>query len=160
MMAAFDFSADDVFKLAEEIEINGEEFYRKAAEDVDDPKNKEMLLGLADMEKDHKKIFEKMRAELKGSEKATTVFDPEGEAEQYLKALADIRVFFDKTVDTSSMEKILKEAIQAEKDSIVLYLGMKEFVPEKYGKNRLEKIIKEEMGHIRLLSGELKKVKK
>jgi rubrerythrin len=69
-------------------------------------------------------------------------------------------VFFDKTVDTSSMEKILKEAIQAEKDSIVLYLGMKEFVPEKYGKNRLEKIIKEEMGHIRLLSGELKKVKK
>ena len=37
---------------------------------------------------------------------------------------------------------------------------MKELVPEKYGKNRLENIIKEEMGHIRLLSGELTKLKK
>ncbi len=159
-MAAFDFSADDVFKLAEEIEINGEQFYRKAAEDVDDPRNKEMLLALAEMEKDHKRLFEQMRAGLKGAEKSETVFDPEGEAEQYLKALADIRVFFEKSMDTSSMEKILKDAIQAEKDSIVLYLGMKELVPEKYGKNRLEKIIKEEMGHIRLLSGELQKNKK
>jgi len=159
-MAAFDFSADDVFKLAEDIEINGEQFYRKAAQDVDDPKNKEMLNNLADMEADHKRLFGQMRAELKEKEKTQTVFDPEGDAENYLKALADIRVFFEKPIDTSSMEKILMAAIQAEKDSIVLYLGMKELVPEKYGKNRLENIIKEEMGHIRLLSGELTKLKK
>ncbi|MFW5908670.1 MAG: rubrerythrin, partial [Desulfosalsimonas sp.] len=117
-------------------------------------------LGLAEMEKDHKNLFEQMRAELKGKEKAKTAFDPEGEAETYLKALADIRVFFEKTIDTSSMKNILKDAIQAEKDSIVLYLGMKELVPEKFGRNRIEKIIKEEMGHIRQLSGELKKLRK
>lgn len=159
MMAAFDFSADDVFALAEDIEINGEQFYRKAAEDVSDASQKDMLLGLADMEKDHKKLFEQMRAGLKEKEKADTVFDPEGDAENYLKALADIRVFFDQPMDTSSMKNILKTAIQAEKDSIVLYLGMKELVPEKYGKNRIDKIIKEEMGHVRLLGGELKKLK-
>lgn len=159
-MAAFDFSADDIFKLAEDIEVNGEQFYRKAAEDVSDAASKEMLVGLADMEKDHKELFEQMRTQLAEKEKGETVFDPEGDAENYLKALADIRVFFEKPVDTSSMENILKTAIQAEKDSIVLYLGMKELVPEKYGKNRIDKIIKEEMGHIRLLSGELKKLKK
>lgn len=159
-MAAFDFSADDVFKLAEDIEVNGEQFYRKAEQDVDDPKNKEMLANLADMEENHKRLFEQMRAELKEKEKAQTAFDPEGDAENYLKALADIRVFFEKPIDTSSMKNILMAAIQAEKDSIVLYLGMKELVPEKYGKNRLENIIKEEMGHIRLLSGELTKLKK
>jgi rubrerythrin len=53
------------------------------------------------------------------------------------------------------MKKILKSAIEAEKDSIVFYLGMKEAVPEKYGKARLDNIIKEEMGHVRLLSGKL-----
>ncbi|MCF8037661.1 MAG: ferritin family protein [Desulfobacteraceae bacterium] len=159
-MAAFDFSADDVFALAEDIEINGEQFYRKAAEDVSDSSHKDMLTNLADMEKDHKKLFEQMREELKQKEKAETAFDPEGDAAKYLKALADIRVFFDKPMDTSSMETILKAAIQAEKDSIVLYLGMKDLVPEKYGKNRIEDIIKEEMGHIRLLSGELTKLKK
>ncbi len=159
-MAAIDFSADDIFRLAEEIEVNGEQFYRKAAQDVGDAGGKDMLLGLAEMEKEHKRLFEQMRAELRGTEKAATAFDPEGEAEKYLKALADIRVFFEKPMDTSSMENILKAAIQAEKDSIVLYLGMKELVPEKFGKNRIEKIIREEMGHIRQLGGELKKLKK
>ncbi|MFP4194214.1 MAG: ferritin family protein [Desulfosalsimonas sp.] len=160
MMAAFDFSAEDIFKLAEEIEVNGEQFYRTAAGEVPDQSSKDMLLGLAEMEKEHKKFFEQMRSELKDKEKTDTVFDPEGEAESYLKALADIRVFFEKPVDTSSMKNILKDAIQAEKDSIVLYLGMKEMVPEKFGKNRIDKIIKEEMGHIRQLSGELKNLKK
>lgn len=159
-MAAFDFSADDIFKLAEEIEVNGENFYRRAAGDVSDASARDMLLRLAEMEQDHKRLFEQMRTELKEKEKAETVFDPEGEAEKYLQALADIRVFFEKPIDTSSMEKILTSAVQAEKDSIVLYLGMKEMVPEKYGKNRIDKIIREEMGHIRLLVGELKKIKK
>ena len=32
---------------------------------------------------------------------------------------------------------------------------MKEMVPETYGKDKLDKIIKEEMGHIKMLSKEL-----
>jgi rubrerythrin len=83
------------------------------------------------------------------------VFDPEGESVLYLRALADTRVFFEKAIDTSSMREILKDAITAEKDSIVFYLGMREMVPEKMGKARMDAIIKEEMGHIRLLSKEL-----
>ncbi len=158
-MAAYDFSADDIFKLAEDIEVNGAEFYKNAAANAPDQSKVALLTGLADMEVAHKKMFEQMRADLAGREKAETVFDPEGDAVAYIKALADIRVFFDKEVDTSTMENILKAAITAEKDSIVLYLGMKEFVPEKYGKDKIESIIKEEMGHIRLLSRELKALK-
>jgi len=60
---------------------------------------------------------------------SATAFDPEGEAALYIRSLADTRVFFEKKIDTSSMEEILKEAILAEKDSIVFYLGMKEMVP-------------------------------
>jgi rubrerythrin len=53
------------------------------------------------------------------------------------------------------MKKILKAAIEAEKDSIVFYLGMKEAVPDNLGKGRLDHIIREEMGHVRLLSKRL-----
>ena len=63
--------------------------------------------------------------------------------------------FFEKKIDLSSITEILKSAIEAEKDSIVFYLGMKEAVPESLGQDRINRIIKEEMGHIRMLSKEL-----
>lgn len=158
-MTAYDFSAGDIFELAVDIEVNGTEFYTKAAEQVTDPSHKQLLQGLAKMEVEHKKTFEQMRKELAEKEKSAPVFDPEGDAAAYLQALADIRVFFDKEIDTSTMKNILMAAITAEKDSIVLYLGMKELVPEKFGRNRIDAIIKEEMKHIRMLSAELKKQK-
>jgi hypothetical protein len=107
------------------------------------------------MEDQHEKVFQSMRTEISADEKAPTVFDPNGEAALYLRALADIRVFFEKSIDTSSLTAILKNAIEAEKDSIVFYLGMKSSVPESMGRGRLDEIIKEEMGHIRLLSQKL-----
>lgn len=152
---SYDFNADEIFEMAQQMEINGGKFYRNAAAGIDDPKNKEMLLELAAMEDEHEKTFIAMRKELTDSEKASTVFDPTGESALYLKALVDTRVFFQKEIDTSSLREILKEALIAEKDSIVFYLGMKEFVPEGLGKNRLDNIIKEEMKHIQLLGKKL-----
>ena len=159
-MMRYDFNADEIFEMAEQMERNGEKFYKSAAATIGDEAHKKLLLELAAMEVDHEKTFKAMRSDLKSAEKSTTVFDPEGEAALYLRALVDTRVFFEKKVDVSSMEKILKAAIEAEKDSIVFYLGMKNAVPEKFGQDRIEGIIKEEMGHIRLLSRELAQLKR
>ena len=156
---SYDFNADDVFEMAEQMERNGGKFYRMAADKTADSANKEFLLELAAMEDRHEKTFKAMRAELSKKEKASTVFDPEGEAGLYLRALADTRVFFEKEIDVSSMKPILKSAIEAEKDSIVFYLGMQEAVPEDLGKGRIDHIIKEEMGHIKLLSKKLIELK-
>ena len=152
---SYDFNADEVFEMAEQMERNGGKFYRTAAESADDADSKKFLLELAEMEDQHERTFKSMRAELTAAEKASTVFDPQGEAALYLRALADTRVFFEKEIDVSSMKAILKSAIEAEKDSIVFYLGMKDAVPEHLGKGRLDNIIKEEMGHIRILSKKL-----
>ena len=152
---SYDFNADDIFEMAEQMERNGGKFYRTAADQTEDSANKEFLSELARMEDQHEKTFKAMRAELSAKEKESTVFDPQGEAALYLRALADTRVFFEKKIDVTSMKQILKSAIEAEKDSIVFYLGMKEAVPENLGRGRLEHIIKEEMGHIRLLSKKL-----
>lgn len=156
----YDFSADDIFEMAEQIEKKGNKFYKSAAENITDEEAKSLLLEFAGMEKEHEEIFSAMRKSLFSSEKQQTVFDPQSEATQYLKALADTRVFFDKKIDLSSLKNILKDAIQAEKDSIVFYLGIKEAVPKNLGQKRLDKIIKEEMSHIRLLSNKLVQVQK
>lgn len=152
---SYDFNADEVFEMAEQMERNGAKFYRDAAENTADPANKEMLIGLSKMEEAHEKMFESMRSELSSAAKASTVFDPSGEAALYLRALVDGRVFFEKEIDVTSMVEILKSAIEAEKDSIVFYLGMKAAVPKNLGSNRIEAIIKEEMGHIQMLTKHL-----
>lgn len=152
---SYDFNAHDILEMAEQIERNGAVFYRRAAADIKDPDAKNFLGDLAAMEDNHEKTFAAMRKKLNEAEKAATVFDPQGEAASYLKALADTRIFFEKEIDTTSMQAILKAAILAEKDSIVFYLGMKDLVPEGLGQSRLDGIIKEEMSHIKLLSRRL-----
>ena len=155
-----DFNADEVFEIAEQIERNGAKFYRTVAENVTDADKRKILINLAEMEDEHEQTFKTMRSELSQDEKVVTTFDPEGESERYLRALADTRVFYEKEIDITSFEEILKAAIAAEKDSIVFYLGMKGVVPVHQGKEKLDGIIKEEMGHISLLSKELMEFRK
>jgi rubrerythrin len=156
----YDFNADEIFEIALKMEQNGAKFYRTAANAVKDDKAKTLLNKLAMMEENHEQTFANMRKELKSNEKTLTVFDPQNEAVLYLHALADMRVFFQKEIDTSSMETILKEAIGAEKDAIAFYLGMRDAVPKEFGSDKLADILKEEMGHIRLLSAELAALRK
>ncbi len=155
---SYDFNANEIFEMAEQIERNGGKFYRDAAENVSDEVSKQLLTELATMEDEHEKTFAALRSELSNAEKAQTTFDPEGETAQYLKTLADTRVFFKKEIDLSSMKEILKAGLTAEKDSIVFYLGMKDLVPEKFGKNRIDGIIKEEMSHIKLIGNKLREI--
>ena len=93
---SYDFNADEVFEMAEQLERNGGKFYRSAAENADNSENRSFLLELAKMEDQHEKTFKAMRAELPAKAKESKVFDPQGEAALYLRALADTRVFFEK----------------------------------------------------------------
>ena len=154
------FNADEIFEMAEQLERNGAKFYRSAAERSLSPEAKRLVLNLAAMEDEHEKTFKAMRKELTAKEREATVFDPEGEAGLYLRALVDSRVFFEKKIDLTSIVEVLKAAIEAEKESIMFYIGMRDVVPERLGRKRVDDIIKEEMGHVRLLTSELMALKK
>lgn len=156
----YDFNADEVFEMAEQIERNGAKFYRKSAEEVKDASAAKLLLDLAAMEDEHEKTFSQLRLELSDKEKEKAIFDPNNETVLYLKALADMRVFYQKEIDLSSLEEILKAAVTAEKDSIVFYLGVMDLVPDERGKKKLDLIIHEEMNHIHILSKHLKACRK
>ncbi len=113
------FNVNEILDMAVQIEKNGYNFYLKAAEDVKDADIKSFLQELAEMEVSHEKTFLQLKSELSAAEKAEVVFDPWEETGAYLQALADTRVFYEKTIDTSSAKEVLKEAIVAEKESIV-----------------------------------------
>jgi len=155
-----DFNADEVFEIAEQIERNGANFYRSVAKNIVNEEKRKLFINLAEMEDEHEQTFKTLRSQLSEDDKIVTTFDPNGDTENYLRALADTRVFYGKELNTTSLEEILKSAITAEKDSIVFYIGMKEVVPVHIGKQKLDDIIKEEMSHIRLLSSELLSLKK
>ena len=150
-----EFNANDIFDIAIKIEQNGAIFYRDAAKLFEKEEHKQFLLELAKMEDFHETTFANMQKDLKEEEAFSTTFDPKNENALYLKALADTRVFFEKEQPGNSLQDILGAAIQAEKDSIAFYLGMKEMVPAKLGQSKINDIIKEEMSHIRLLAEKL-----
>ncbi len=152
------FNAFEIFEMAEQIERNGVKFYRKAAQGISDSQVQQMLLELADMEAEHEKTFTAMRKQLSEGERELRAFDPENEMALYLQAMAGGHVFnlkkdaSEQLSGSETEEDILRLAINAEKDSIIFYLGLKDFVPVRAGKDKVEAIIKEEMGHIALLN--------
>jgi rubrerythrin len=156
------FNADEVFEMAEQIERNGGRFYRAAAEKF--PTVRELLLKLAKMEDDHEKTFADMRAGLSGKETGETVFDPDGQSQMYLRAMADGHIFnpkanpVEKIAGKDTPEDILKMAIAVERDSVAFYVGLKRSVSQAAGQDKVEGIIAEEIGHVAILSKELEKL--
>ena len=158
---SFEFNADEILAMAEQIERNGALFYRKAAELVKNPEVSKLLQDLATWEDGHERAFAAIRADLSNQEREPRAFDPEDETSMYLQTMADGHVFdvkvnpADKLTGKESAEDILRMAIGQEKDSIVFYTGLKEMISQKAGRERIEEIIKEEMSHIGFLNREI-----
>jgi rubrerythrin len=162
-MMGVTFNADEIFEMAEQIERNGAKFYRFAADKLSAAR--QVLLDLAAMEDEHEKTFADMRAQLSGREQEAMVFDPDDEASMYLQVVADGHVFdvkadpAERLKGKETAEDILQEAINLEKDSIAFYAGLKECVPPRAGRDKIEGIIREEFGHIATLNEKLSALK-
>lgn len=155
------FNADEIFEMAEQIERNGAKFYREAAEKASDADVKKMLLELAAMEDGHEQTFMDMRKELSQEDKEANVYDPDDQVAQYLKTMADFHgtegkvSSSEKLTGSESMSEILQIALQAEKNSIAFYVGIKDMVISKSSKDKVQAIIIEEMAHVSTIGGKL-----
>lgn len=156
------FNANEIFEMAEEIERNGVKFYRRASANSPDEETKQMLLDMAVMEDEHLKTFQQMREELSGREKEPMVFDPDNQSALYLQAMADARGYEGKITPAKELtgsetpKEIIEIALNSEKESVVFYFGLKGLVPVKAGRDKVEAVIIEELGHITTLLGRLK----
>jgi rubrerythrin len=152
------FNADEILEMAIRIEANGRSFYLRAAELQSDKQIINLFKNLAAMEAQHKNTFERFREELSSAEKEGQVYDPDDQASMYLSVMADTHggegdpQVAGALTGEESLEEILKTAIQLEKHSILFYIGLKDLVPKKQGKKKVEEVIEEEKNHIAQLS--------
>jgi rubrerythrin len=160
---AYDFNAAEAFEMAIQIEKNGAAFYRKAAALQENDEDKKFLETIAKMEDRHQAGFEEMKTTLSETQKSQTVFDPNEELSLYLKSMADAHGgegnpdVADQLTGEESMTQIIKTAIDLEKESILFYTGLKDMVPPKLGREKIDEIIQEEQKHVVQLTGFLNK---
>ncbi len=155
------FTADEMLRVAEQIERNGIAFYTCAAPLVTAAAPHALLLRLASWEESHAALFVEMRRLLREEEREAVSYDPDDQVLLYLRAFAEGVVFpaFDRPEDIFGAEAtpstILRIALEREEDSILFYSGMRGYVPARLGADKLERIIREEYGHIVMLRQQL-----
>jgi len=161
---AIAFNLDEIFEMAEQIERNAAKFYYEAAKRASDGEVQKLFINLAAMEDGHMKIFQDMRKQLGPEEKEQSTFDPDSEAVLFLQAMADghgtegKKGRGEKLTGNESMWEILNIAVAAEKDSVVFYTAIKELVETGAGRDKVEAIIREELGHLAVLKQQLVKL--
>lgn len=158
------FNAREVFEIAEQIERNGAKFYRKAVEAVQDEDAGKLLSKLAKMEDDHERFFSVLKEKQTDAGDEGFPPDMEDQMKTYLHALAEGKVFGNiddvesKIKPGDTIRDILETAIEFEKNTIVYFCGVKEIVPEEFGKGKIDILIREEIGHVAMLMGKLREL--
>jgi rubrerythrin len=155
------FSGNEIIDIAVKIEENGQAFYLAAADKAQDENLAAALRKLAEDEVEHKEIFQAM---YKADAQYGLVDGYEEEADAYIKAMAGSQVFAPgKSAegfvrDAGDIFQVLNMALGAEKDSILYYTEMKDWVQPK-DKEVMEKVILEEKKHLKELSRLLDDIK-
>jgi rubrerythrin len=141
---------DYVLQLAEQIELNGQQYYLAAAQFY--PDGSGVFLDLAQAELEHQKAFAEMRARL--ALKPAPPIDPEGNLAHYILNLA-AGTFFEFGADPTSVfrennspQNIVWSAIGLEKETILFYEGVERIMPDPSDQKTVDAIIAAEVSHI------------
>ena len=148
-------NAFEVFEIAEQIERDGYEFYCKAAEQVESEAAKELLHELADMELGHESVFQELKNKYRLC--SDEVFpDLDEWTIKYLRAYAKGKVFCDSPEKElrpdASLTDILDVALSFERNTIVFFASVKALMKEKSDQDKIDSLIKEEVGHVMTLT--------
>jgi len=149
------FSLKDICDVAIQIEKNGERVYRDAQAKVNDIKLKELLGWIADEEKRHAQWFQNLS---KNIDIEVEHLQIEELGKRLIKdsigdqtfSLADIEL-----TQATTLHQVIDQSIEFEKDTIIFYEMMREFIEDKEILEQLEIILQEERKHISNLNNVL-----
>ena len=153
-------TAQEVFVLAKEIEIKAEQFYLQAAGAAGDLITQQLFLSLAVMEKLHGQVFDGMGASGGDGRLEATTPDKDKFRRIWPLLAGTMVQDIDKELPKffkgrRSSQEILRAAMDFERDTIVLFYGIKEMMNRPADRQRLDDIMKEEMGHLISLGSQL-----
>lgn len=148
------FKGSEIVGLGVQIEKNGAAFYNAVAAKAKEEKAQKIFQFLEGEEKKHIQSFQKLSDTLEAYEPAESY---PGEYHAYVRSLADGYVFAKSGTGAreatlaNTDEEALTAALDFEKESILLYTEMKNFVSEHDGKV-VDELLRQEKEHIRQLS--------
>ncbi len=140
----------EILGFAVYIEERGYEFYIEAMKKFPEPGATELFQYLADEEFKHEKLFKK----LMGQDGDVKKGEADAEYQAYMKEFVKVHQLGDreaiqaKLARMTTLEEVLDLALGFEKDSIIFFSELKEMYAKGYTAP-LEKVIHEEMGHLR-----------
>jgi rubrerythrin len=159
---ALTFSGPEVIEMAIRTEENGQKFYEEYSEKAKEDNIKSLFRFLADEEvkhiQDFNELYEIVRSE------GEKIFGDYEEFKAYMSTFADSKFLMnftgeaEKIKDSTDVKVILEFAESFEKETLLFYYGLLDFISEK-GRPIVEKIIEQEKNHIMKLRG-IKKVLK
>lgn len=148
----------DIIEFALKMEQDGKAFYEKAAAETTDPQLKEILLSLAEEEKNHYEFFRRLKVNpldlsggdiLKGNETLKNVKN----IFETMAANTDKKPFDDDVV------AVWTQALRTEEKAVQLYSEQADKETDAVRKDLLLKIAAEEKNHVSMIDGVLMYVK-
>lgn len=141
------FNLNEVVKFAIEREQEAYDLYKELAEKSDHKPAKELFRELSHEEEQHKIFYYELlkRISETPSSKAPSNDEYDGYIQELIRSNRSVAPFDSKKL--SDINMVADYACAREKDSILFYLGLKNYVPV-YEQENIDKIIRAEAKHI------------
>lgn len=149
------FSGPEIIEMAIRTEENGQKFYIAHADRSEEENIKKLFTYLADEESKHIEDFNKLYDIVKDT--GEKIFGDEEEFKAYMESFADSKFLTnfsaeaDRIKDTKDTREIIEFAIDFEKETLLFYYGLLDFISEK-GKKIIKDIIEQEKSHVKKLT--------
>jgi len=141
---------NEILDFAILMEQKGYEFYTESAKKFNDLKLTQLFHLLAEQEFNHERIFKKMKEKITPRE--PTAIDDTAE-EIHMKNYLEEFIFGkrkslkEKAKTLKNIEEVIQLAFGIEKDSVVFYSALKQYVNKEH-EALLENVIQEEVSHV------------
>ena len=152
------YTADELFEIAEDIEREGEVFYKRAAKHTRKVASRKLYLDLAADEKQHRQLFRQMRKKMATQDESSLLRKPDRTISLYLRLVAKGSVFQAPRARKGGVTlpeaetDIVRLAVQKELESLLYYCGMQGLLVDDEARAVLDAIMKEEREHIAALA--------
>ena len=156
-MAQMFFNEIEAARIGQDMERSGLEFYERMAARFTDHGCREMFLQLAADEKKHLATFEELQQALRAKGGGETGGEDEDQMGAYIAELLKTQVFADTggvaglAAHVSRDTEAIAIGMKAERDSILFYREMIDFVDSKLAREAFASILKEERRHMTIL---------